>query len=127
MISPVFMVSGCALLLSTSNNKYSSVASRIRILINDEKSKINKTQIKLLVNRLQFIRNATYCFQLAIGFFVLSSLNIGVSYFLKNNIIDKSVMILFSFGMMSVFSGVFFLMRESNCGFKIIKEYIKYD
>jgi len=126
MISPVFMVSGCALLLSTSNNKYSSVMSRIRILSETAKNSKQKTfQIKLLISRLKFIRNATFSFQSAVGFFVLSSLFIGVSHFFKNDVVDSLVIILFSIGMICVLFGTIFLAFESKKGYEIIKEYTK--
>ena len=124
MIAPVFMVSGCALLLSTSNNKSSSTINRLRLLSQEENNK-DKKQILSLLHRIKFIRNAAFSFETAVGFFVASSLSIGATYFSNAKFFDSATIVLFMLGMTSVLLGVIFLSIESKKGYDIIRRTVE--
>lgn len=125
MISPVFMVSGCAILLSISSSKSSAVIDRIRDLSSDKGDYDSRfLQIELLFNRLMQIRNAVYSFEIAIVFFLVTSLLIGATHFLGNRDSITLILSFFLLGMASVLTGVVFLGMESTKAFQITREFL---
>jgi hypothetical protein len=125
MISPVFMVSGCAILLSISSSKSSAVIDRIRDLSSDKRDYDSRfLQIELLFNRLMQIRNAVYSFEIAIVFFLVTSLLIGATHFLGNRDSITLILSFFLLGMASVLTGVVFLGMESTKAFQITREFL---
>lgn len=125
MISPVFMVSGCAILLSISSSKSSAVIDRIRDLSSDKRDYDSRfLQIELLFNRLIQIRNAVYSFEIAIVFFLVTSLLIGATHFLGNRDSITLILSFFLLGMASVLTGVVFLGMESTKAFQITREFL---
>jgi len=123
MLSPVFMVSGCAILLSTSSSKSAAVIDRIRDLSagNDCIGR-GSPQVDMLFRRLRHIRNAVFCFELAIGFFLVTSLMIGALHFTHLTHLDVLSLCFFLAGMACVLTGVLFLGLESKKAFEITKE-----
>lgn len=138
VLAPALMISGCALLLSGINNKYSLVVTRIRFL-DEEKRKIwsdhalgkhtaHSTQrlssIELQMNqfrsRVRLVRNAVICYCIAISFFVISSLTVGLTFTSIGHSIDVIVLSLFFTGMISVLCGISFTVREIIRGYQII-------
>ncbi len=125
MISPVFMVSGCAILLSVSSSKSSAVIDRIRDLSSDKGYyDSHLSQIELLFKRLMQIRNAVYSFEVAIVFFLVTSLLIGATHFLGRSDSSALILSLFLLGMASVLTGVVFLGVESTKAYQITKEFL---
>ncbi len=120
MISPAFMVSSCSILLSTSSNKSSAVIDRIRQLSEENSNHKHQDQIQLLFNRLHKIRNAIFCYELAIALFIISSLQIGLISFTQINF-NTAIVITFLAGMTSVLIGIIYLWLESKISFEIIK------
>ncbi len=93
MLAPGIMISACGLLILGMNNKYSLVVNRIRLL-NDERRKLRseeedkitekkrhksiELQIVKLSYRIFLVRNAVFSYSLAVAFFIISSLLIGL-------------------------------------------------
>ncbi len=138
MLAPGIMISACGLLLLGMNNKYSLIVNRIRLL-NEERRKLFKgtndkefdyneniriesvsLQLSALDFRVKLVRNAVLSYTVAVAFFVLTSLFIGVQYFevLKN--INHLITIIFLAGMILVLVGVTFAAYESIKGYEII-------
>lgn len=138
VLAPALMISGCALLLSGINNKYSLVVTRVRFL-DEEKRKIysefsNGKPSTIAEHRLQsinqqmnhfklrvaLVRNAVICYCIAISFFVLSSLSVGLTFTKIGHSIDVVVLTIFFSGMCMVLCGVFFTVKEMIRGYQII-------
>jgi hypothetical protein len=81
-------------------------------------------QIDLLFKRLRQIRNAVFCFELAIGCFLVTSLIIGVLHFMRMSNLDAISLIFFLLGMACVLTGVVFLGLESKRAFEITREFL---
>jgi hypothetical protein len=126
MVSPVFMVSGCAVLLSTSSNKSAAVIDRIRDLSEGKDPELASGQIRLLFKRLRQIRNAVFCFELAIGFFLMTSLVIGGLHFMHKVNLDGVSLALFLVGMACVLAGVVFLGMESKKAYEITQDFLEH-
>jgi hypothetical protein len=145
MLAPGIMISACGLLLLGMNNKYSIVVGRIRNL-NEEKRKLSNQsdhkdfsyqqnvriesiyrQLGLLLNRVRLVRNAVLSYTIAIGFFILTSLFIGLSFTGIIFLIDKFISSTFLIGMVSVLCGITFAAIETIRGYEIIQLEIKID
>jgi hypothetical protein len=135
MLAPGIMISACGLLLLGMNNKYSLVVNRIRLL-NEERrklrnleKKVNKNkrhksielQISKLSFRIQLIRNAVFSYSLAVGFFIIASLLIGLQQVNSFERLTWAVIVSFLAGMFFVFAGVVFAAIEVWKGFKIVQ------
>jgi hypothetical protein len=139
MLAPGIMISACALLLLGMNNKYSLVVNRIRALdeekrklrLLEDEGKISSNQeqrlksIAVQTNKLAYriilIRNAVLFYSIAVAFFIMSCLTIGLSFVLENINIALVVIIMFLMGMMAVLSGIILAYREAIKGYEIIK------
>ena len=143
MLAPGIMISACGLLLLGMNNKYSMVVNRIRIL-DEEKlrlkqyaqdSKINQQQEKRLNSitrqigklafRVKLVRNAVVFYSIAVGFFIITCLTIGLHFVLKDLNISGAVVSLFLLGMLSVFTGIIYACLETLKGYQVISIEIK--
>lgn len=139
MLAPGIMISACALLLLGMNNKYSATVARIRVL-NEEKRKLlfRAKEIKLnneegirmhsitaqLVRfhrRLRLVRDAVIFYSMAVAFFILASLFIGMKFLVDYNYSQYVVLTLFLTGMLFVLIGVVLAAIEVYKGFNIIK------
>ena len=140
ILAPAVMITGVALLLLSLNARHSSVVNRIRLL-DDEKRQLNKklkssgklgkteslrfasvkNQVSLLLPRLAYLRNGILCHMLAVLFFVLTSLSIGLSYFSASTaIVETAVNVTFMGGMVLVLVGVAFLAVEIFISYQVI-------
>jgi hypothetical protein len=144
MLAPGLMISACGLLLLAINNKYSMVVNRIRVLdeeirkikhqkkasgLNeDEENRYDSTtiQTKKLNERMCLIRNAVISYSVAVGLFLISCLFIGMQYIVMSDISRYTVVIFFLLGMLSVFIGVIFAIREVYKGYEIMQIEIDY-
>lgn len=144
MLAPAVMISACGLLLLGINNRYSSIANRIRLL-NDERRRLIlklkdgkeldfiesnrlaslKKQLDQLFCRLGYVKNCVVFYSTAIFLFVITSFLIGLD--LIFNIQSGTVLMMISFvaGMISVGFGILFALREIIKGHKIIEIEIK--
>ena len=140
ILAPAVMITGVALLLLSLNARHSSVVNRIRLL-DDEKRQVNKkmkragrldkteslrlaslkNQVNLLLPRLAYLRNGILCHMLAVLFFVLTSLSIGLSYFsISTGLIQIAVNVTFMVGMLFVLFGVAFLAIEIFVSYRVM-------
>jgi len=136
MLAPGLMISACGLLLLGMNNKYSLVVNRIRLL-NDERRKSRYKeaegesshhrhksvgiQIDKLSFRLSLIRNAVFSYSIAIAFFIIASLMIGINQMQSPNDLSWLVIGNFLLGMFFVLAGILFAAVEVRKGFQIMK------
>ncbi len=145
MLAPGLMISACGLLLLGMNNKYSLVVNRIRLLNEERRKLFSKAgerdfnyeenvrlesislQLTKLAFRVKLVRNAVLSYTLAVAFFVLTSLFIGLEYVLGNENLNYPVTILFLSGMLLVLLGVLYAAYESKKGYDIIRLEVKID
>lgn len=144
MLAPGIMISACGLLLLGMNNKYSIVIGRIRSL-NDEKrrlitppnqgnlneaeeNRLNNIniQIDLFASRIVLIQKAVTSYYVAITFFILSSLIIGLNFLIVKQFIQVLALISFLTGMLSVVVGVFYAAKEIKMGLDIANAEIQH-
>jgi len=136
MLAPGIMISACGLLLLGMNNKYSLVVNRIRLL-NEERRRLRteeevvsnkkkrhksiELQISKLSYRIFLIRNAVFSYSLAVAFFIIASLLIGLNQINSVSGLNWAVISAFLVGMLFVLSGVIFAAIEVWKGFKIVQ------
>lgn len=140
ILAPAIMISSCGLIMLGLQNRYSNIVNRIRAL-NDERRRLQKLiangkeleysenvryysvreQINDLSARALLIRNAIFLEIVAVLFFVLSSILIGV--YLLYQIIVIQLFPLFSFllGMISVFIGLIFFGIEILRAYRVVQ------
>jgi hypothetical protein len=145
ILAPGVMINACGLLLLSINNKFSSVLNRIRGL-NEEKRHLAlraggkefsplenqrlesvTRQLPGLMVRAKFLRNAVTCYFAAVGLFVATSLLIGADFFLQSDLLRLIVLCSFLLGMVVVFVGVVFGMRDTLKGFDVVKFEVQVD
>ncbi len=144
MLAPGLMISACGLLLLGMNNKYSLVVNRIRLLNEERRRVLGKAgdreftyeenvrlesislQIEKLTFRVKLVRNAVLSYTIAVALFVITSLLIGIQYFVSGNI-NVMITIIFLFGMVSVLAGVLYAAYETKEGYDIIQLEVKID
>lgn len=143
MLAPGIMISACGLLLLGMNNKYSLVVSRIRLL-GEERRKFSikasheeflyqdeirlksiSIQLEKLIYRVKLVRNAVLCYSIAVGLFVITSMQIGFSFVLKTLGSEPLIIISFSLGMLLVLVGICYAALETFKGYEIINYEIK--
>ncbi len=145
ILAPGVMINACGLLLLGISNKFSSVLNRIRALTDEqrrlaehagereltllERQRVESIahQIKDLLSRAQFIRNAVTCYFTGVGLFVGTSLLIGADFFIRILNLKDVIIIVFLSGMVVVFAGVIFGVRDTFKGFDIVKFEVKVD
>jgi len=137
ILAPGIMISACGLLLLGTNNKYSIVVNRIRVL-DEEKRKLKwakseneltekealrlqniRQQIHLLYPRIKFIRNAVLSYTTSVALFIITSILIGLSSLLVEKL-SNVALVTFMIGMIAVFFGSFFMAKEIIWGYKIV-------
>ncbi len=140
MLAPGIMISACGLLLLGMNNKYSLVVNRMRLL-NEERRKLYydeleksdrkkkhksiDTQIVKLSYRVALVRNAVFSYSLAVAFFIIASVLIGINQLSGDSGLGWAVISIFLIGMLFVFAGIVFAAIETWKGYKIIEIEIK--
>ena len=145
MLAPGLMISACGLLLLGMNNKYSLVVNRIRLLNEERRKLFSKAgerefiyeenvrlesislQLTKLAFRVKLVRNAVLSYTMAVAFFVLTSLFIGLEYVLGSESFNYFVTIVFLTGMLLVLVGVIYAAYESKKGYDIIRLEVKID
>ncbi len=145
MLAPGIMISACGLLLLGMNNKYSLVVNRIRLLNEEKRKFFSKAgekdlhyeesvrlesisiQLNELESRVRLVKNAVLSYTIAVAFFVLTSLFIGLEYVTGSTSFSVFVTIMFLFGMLLVLIGVIFAAYETKKGYDIIHLEIRAD
>lgn len=143
MLAPGIMISACGLLLLGMNNKYSLVVNRIRLLGEERRRfsikasheeflyqdeirlKSISIQLERLIYRVKLVRNAVLSYSIAVGLFVLTSMQIGFSFVLKIPEAESLIISSFSLGMLLVFVGICYAAVETIKGYEIINYEIK--
>jgi len=139
MLSPAVMISCSGLLLLALTPKLGRVIDRIRLL-NQEKMSIAKKrsleqiererlesiehQTRMLVHRAQLLKKSSGATLLAILFFVITSVLIGISFVAKINVVTLTL-VTFLVGMIFVFGGVGLAYLEIRISHDTIKEEIE--
>ncbi len=145
MLAPGIMISACGLLLLGMNNKYSLVVNRIRLL-GEERRKFSikasekeflyqeevrlksiSIQLQKLRYRVKLVRNAVFCYSLAVGLFVITSMQIGASFIFNSSGSETVIIISFTLGMLLVLIGICFAAVETIKGYEIISFETKAD
>lgn len=139
MLAPGIMISACGLLLLGMNNKYSLVVSRIRALADEkrklitppkhgnlnavEENRLNNInlEIELFAFRVVLVKKAVTSYYIAVAFFILSSLLIGLNFVIEMKITYIIALISFLSGMISVVVGVYYAALEIRKGLEIVK------
>ena len=140
ILAPAVMITGVALLLLTFNARHSVLVNRIRLL-DDEKRQINRrlaspgglekseearlnsigNQLNLLLPRLAYVRNGMLCHMVAVLFFVVTSLLIGLGHLpTLSEPTQTAISITFTLGMFLVLIGVAFLALEIFVSYRVI-------
>lgn len=136
MLAPGLMISACGLLVLGMNNKYSMVVNRIRLLNEErrrddtgEKELSDKhrqrrdnivIQLELLRVRIRLVRNSVFGYSVAVAFFVISSLFIGLRLMVAHSLIEWLIVGFFVCGVLSVLIGVINAALEIQQGYKIV-------
>ena len=143
MLAPGLMISACGLLLLGMNNKYSLVVNRVRLLNEERRRFLIKNsgrdfsyeenvriesiskQITHLLVRVKLVRNAVLSYTIAVAFFVLTSLFIGLQF--ASDEIHLTALIIgpFLLGMLSVVVGIIYAAYETKKGYDIISLEVK--
>ncbi len=143
MLSPAVMISGCALLLISSNGRYTTVLERIRFMIGERRrllaiaaagdtvpaGSVNPDsawrQINSLSIRLKYVKSSILSYTTAISLFVASSLLTGIALVSGSTMVQYVSTAAFLAGMLTVFVGAAFGVMESRKGYNIVQLEIK--
>lgn len=138
MLSPAVMISCSGLLLLALTPKLGRVIDRIRLLnqekmniarkaslaaIDEERLESVEHQTNMLVYRAQLLKRSSGATLLAILFFVITSVFIGISFMARMDI-TTFVLVTFLVGMVFIFAGVGFAYWEIRISHETIKEEI---
>jgi hypothetical protein len=139
ILAPALGISAVGLLLLALNARYSTIVNRIRLL-NDEKRRFNKliadnvelnytetarynsirTQMDGLLQRSRLVRNAILSLQFGIALFVITSVMIGLNFFIPTALFHSTTLLIFIGGMLCVLGGVLSAGKEIHRSFKIV-------
>lgn len=139
ILAPAVMINACGLLLLGISNKFSSVLNRIRLLTEEKRTLMRRAadrellplenqriesiarQLDGLLERARLVRNAVSCYFTSVGVFVVTSLLIGVDFFFQVRGLRYVIIGMFLIGMLTVFVGVIFGVKDTFKGFAIVK------
>lgn len=133
ILAPAIMISASALIILALQGKYSQLIDRLRSL-NEERRKLKQAerpseqrlsnvvaQIEAILLRAKMVRNSIVSLYLAITLFVLSSIVIGARLTLGIGIPISSSVIMFMVGMVFVFSGVLYALRDIGRAYNVAR------
>ncbi len=136
ILAPALGISAVGLLLLALNSRYSTIINRIRML-NDEKRRYHKliaddvepgytetaryssirSQTAGLFMRSRLVRNAILSLQCAVALFVISSVMIGMSFFIAAEPLYSITLVAFMCGMLFVLVGI------ANAGLEVQRSF----
>ena len=139
MLAPAVGISAVGLLLLSLSSRYSTIINRIRLL-NDEKRRYVRlieertelsyaenvrhmsvvNQSRELLIRSRYVRNAILAMQAAIGFFVLTSIAIGLNLFVSTPFLARTPLLIFILGMLAVVIGIIHAAIEVRRSYRIV-------
>lgn len=127
-LAPAVLLTGVGLLLAGLQMKYSTIAAVIRQLNSEKRERRAdspglprvRQQIESLMTRAKLIRNAIFCFYLAVFFVVCSSIALGLGTL---QIVTSSgpVFLLFGVALLSLFVGLWNATREALLSYRIVQ------
>jgi hypothetical protein len=139
ILAPGVMINASGLLMLGIGNKFSLILNRIRTL-NEEKRKMSlraaehkfapienqrlesiARQIKALLLRARLVRNALFCYSLAVGAFVATSLIIGADFVYPQFGLRVFILWLFLLGLCILFCGIVFAAKDTLMGFRVVE------
>jgi hypothetical protein len=139
ILAPAVMINCCGLFLLGMNNRYSVVVGRIRSM-EDEKRKLTIKKLNEILNepesirynslqyqtsklfyRVLLIRNAVVFYNLAVAFFIITCLIIGLLSISEADHSASIIYIPFFIGLLAVLTGVSFATMEIFRGYEIVK------
>lgn len=143
ILAPAVMINACGLLLLSTNNKYSLILNRIRLL-NDEKRKLFKKageknfeenlrleslakQLDQLMIRAKLMRDAVFCYTGGVALFVVVSLLIGLQFFSEVLHFQYLIIGIFLLGMIAMFLGAIFAFLDAKRGYDIVQYDVRVD
>jgi hypothetical protein len=140
MLAPAVMISACGLLLLGISNKYSAITNRMRLMSEERRRYLYKIkegkeldylettrlqsvkkQLSELLVSARRVRNVISSYVIGLFLFILTSLITGLDIFLNVRATETMALITFIAGMLSVGTGLMFLLAETLKGFKIIE------
>ena len=146
MLAPAVMISACGLLLLGISNKYSAITNRMRLMSEERRRYFHKikegkeldyletTRLHSIVRQLnellvsaRRIRNVITSYVTGLFLFILTSLITGLDIFLNIKTTETLALVTFIAGMLSVGTGLVFMLAESLKGFKTIEVEVKLD
>jgi ABC-type siderophore export system fused ATPase/permease subunit len=77
-------------------------------------------QSRELLVRSRYVRNAILAMQTAIGFFVLTSIAIGINLFISSAFLARTPMLIFVLGMLAVLVGIIHAAVEVRRSYRIV-------
>jgi hypothetical protein len=139
MLAPAVGISAVGLLLLSLSSRYSTIINRIRLL-NDEKRRYVRlleertelsyaesvrhmsvvNQSRELLVRSRYVRNAILAMQAAIGFFVVTSIAIGLNLFITSSLLARVPLLIFVLGMIAVLVGIVHAAVEVRRSYRIV-------
>ena len=139
MLAPAVGISAVGLLLLSLSSRYSTIINRIRLL-NDERRRFVRmieeraelsyaenvrhmsvvNQSRELLIRSRYVRNAILAMQSAIGFFVLTSMTIGMNMFVTSPFLTRLPLLIFILGMVAVVVGIINAAVEVRRSYRIV-------
>ena len=139
MLAPAVGISAVGLLLLSLGSRYSTIINRIRLL-NDERRRFVRmieeraelsyaenvrhmsvvNQSRELLVRSRYVRNAILALQTAIGFFVLTSMTIGMNLFVTSPFLTRLPLLIFITGMLAVVIGIVHAAVEVYRSYRIV-------
>lgn len=139
ILAPAVMINACGLLMLGINTKFSNVMNRIRLL-NEERRRLSVRvaekdapyevgqrlesvvrQIGQLLKRGLYVRNSLLCYIGAVALFVLTSLAIGLDYFVPEVDLQLLLVSMFLAGMVAVVGGIVFMGLDTKIGYDIVQ------
>jgi hypothetical protein len=133
ILAPAIMISASALMILALQGKYSQLIDRLRAL-NDERRHLVQTpeqtrltlrlenviaQIEIILLRARLVRNSIVSLYVAIATFILASIAIGVPLTFNITFPASSALVVFMLGMISVFTGTSYALRDIGCAYKV--------
>lgn len=146
ILSPGLMISATGLLLLGLNNRYQTVANRLRLL-NDEKRRSTRKQtdqsdfdylenirlesitrqINSLFHRSGILRRAILFKLVGIGFYLITSLIIGSNFIFSSDFIRALPIATFVIGLCCSFVGVIFAIVEISSAYAVLQLEVRAD
>ena len=126
-ISPIALISGASLLLLSITNRFGRTIDRSRTLVRELESEVgtafqkeHKQQLRILLRRSQFLRNAVLSIIASIFLSALMIIGVTAQIFLGWEF-KVTVLLLLSLSVFSLCAAVVFLFCDVSAGLKALK------